>query len=314
MTNLDYYLTCDHTARRNTTMLSVLAGIGVGIVLEQSGVALKSAAIGTILVIGAVEVTRAWRYVQPADKTQSAPDLQSRTRRSLILAPLAALLFLVVSFLPVPRIEAAVLERRIKDSSDDPFDPQNMKEAEQALIHAEASNVKLQPNVVEKAGKKFLEAAKDDPNAWKTASAFLDYRSFLNADSEPPLNESDLVPGDETHYRTFSVNPTTSSKMYAYGRAAKAQAARLNTIGADFNKNLPEGNASVVVEGDTVIIDYMDMKNVTFRNVNIIYSGGAVIMNNVCFVHCTMGLAQNVTGKLLAAKLLESPCVTFTTG
>ena len=114
MTNLDYYLTCDHVARRNTTLISIVAGICVGTLLEASGATFKVAAISCILVIAAVEMARARLYTKPFEEESRALDLSSPTRRSFLLVPVSAALFIFFALIPTPRIEAAVLERRLR--------------------------------------------------------------------------------------------------------------------------------------------------------------------------------------------------------
>jgi|ERR1700677_1112173 len=123
MTDLDYYLTYDHAARGRTTLLSVFIGAGAGMISESLGMSFKTAGIFCILMVGAVEVTRAWRYVQPAERRGVAagfpsPTLKSATRRSLIFVPVSLLLLLdriadkVLAYRPKPKTKAAKRRKR----------------------------------------------------------------------------------------------------------------------------------------------------------------------------------------------------------
>jgi hypothetical protein len=319
MTNFDYYLYYDHSARSKTAFMAIAMGAGTGMLSESLGASVTLSAVLCVSAIGIVEITRAWRYVQPAGERRAALDLPSATRRSLILVPVSALFLFILTLVPVSKVEAAVIERRLKESADNPFNPQNANDAEKTLIHAETSNIKLRPNVVEKTGKKFLDAAEteSDPRAWDTALSFLDYRSFLNTDAQPILRDpQDDEPIFHTYYYDKWVEGTEHTPMRVFGKVPLAQSARLNLIGRNFQAGRTFGNAFLLIEGtggnDSVYIDGMDMKNILIRHANIFYEGGPVIMENICFVNCAFRLIQNSTTAQLAAKVLESPCITFT--
>jgi len=157
MTNLDYYLTCDHVARRNTTLISIVAGSCVGTLLEASGATFKIAAISCILVIAAVEMTRARLYTKPFEKKSRALDLSSPTRRSLLLVPVAAALFVFFALIPTPRIEAAVLERRLRElTGEDPLPFEKMD----ALINlAIQNNIPISEKTIAAAKHQVLRVA-----------------------------------------------------------------------------------------------------------------------------------------------------------
>lgn len=323
MSDLDYYLNHDHAARRNTTLVSVTAGAGTGMLLEWAGAPSKIPAICSVLIIGAIEVVRAWRYVQPAERTQFAADAPSATRRSLILAPVSALVFMIVALLPVPRIEAAVVERRLRDDADAPFKPENAQDIIQTLNHAQDAKIKVPSHVIERVGKKFLDAANSDPTdkqAWNAAMACLDYRCFLNTDFQPPLpalahiSKKDLG----TYYVRRTLPGTEIPDMYPYGAVPVDQAARFNLIGVNWQMGREFGNEFLVIQGkpgrdETVVLDKMDMKNVIVKDTKVFYNGmTALMLENVCLVNCSVFLTQGDNGTALAHKLLESPCVTVT--
>jgi hypothetical protein len=85
----------------------------------------------------------------------------------------------------VSGIRADVSGMRLSQTATNPKDPRNIQEAKRVLREAEKNKVKIPPSVVEDTGKKFLEAAKDDPSAWGAALAFADYRSYLNLPNLP---------------------------------------------------------------------------------------------------------------------------------
>lgn len=111
------------------------------------------------------------------------------------------------------------------------------------------------------------------------------------------------------------------------------QSAVLNFIGEHLNQERTTGAAFIALDGDEIILDGLEMKNVILRNVSVRYYGSPVMMDNVYFVNCTFTFppqtrmpmvirqfVQNLTTappeenrQLFAEKILESPSVTFTT-
>jgi hypothetical protein len=158
MTDLDYYLTCDHAARRSTTLLSVAAGTGVGMLSQELGASLKVAAGLCVLSIGCIEIVRAWRYAQPTPKKRQAADLPSPARRRfLIVAPVSAILFLMMAFLPIPLIEAAVVERRLRRMTDETSPP--LEKVSALLVSAMQNGIPISEKSIDAAQYKILRAA-----------------------------------------------------------------------------------------------------------------------------------------------------------
>ena len=82
-------------------------------------------------------------------------------------------------------LSTAVQEIRLKQVSGNPTDPQSIKEVQSLLRAAKSNNLKLSEDVLVEAGNNFVEATNKTPAAWSAALAFLEYRSFLNADLAP---------------------------------------------------------------------------------------------------------------------------------
>ena len=192
-------------------------------------------------------------------------------------------------------------------------DPKNIEETTHVLSQARAAKIKISADVIAATGKKFVDLSKNDPTAWNAALAFVNYRSFLNADEEPSLKNPDSSATTTSYYRiNYLDSGGRLPAISAYGQAPSSQAARLNSIGSNFNKWRPLSKAFVVVEGGSgVVIDNMDMKNIVFRNTRIRYAGGPVIMENVYFVNCTFELVQRANGQLFADTLLSASPISF---
>jgi hypothetical protein len=113
-----------------------------------------------------------------------------------------------------------------------------------------------------------------------------------------------------THY-SFSLGQLPPPKVSVVGSVPLDQSAVLEPIGSQMNKSLSTGDQYVIVSEGEPIIDGLDMKNVIFQGVKIIYHGGPLRMNNVFFVNCTFELPQDQRGQNLAFALLQSPTTTF---
>ena len=319
MTSLDYYLTYDHAARSKTMLVSVVSGAAAGMVSEWMGSSFKLAATICILLIGAIEITRAWRYVQPPEKKKLAMDVPLLTRRSLVFLPVSAVLFLVFALLPTPVIEAAVITRRLKDTADNPTDPRSIKEAKQILVRAENSNIKLHPKVVENAGKKFLDAATSDPSAWTAALVFLDYRSYLN---EPPPLLSAYYPVGTTdnpdHVEVFHIlvrfpaGEKQAEFTTSFARTNIAVSARMDEIGSPEPQTAEKGPASLLAVGGAFILGGMYLRHVVLYDVEIHYDGGSLILDDVTFIHCRFVMHETKDSRSLASQVLTDRSIQFT--
>jgi hypothetical protein len=315
VTNLDYYLTQAHSTRGRTMLLSVVAGAAVGMFSEWLNTPRVTSVSLCVLVIGAIEIGRAWRYVQPTEKKKRVDaDLPSTIRRTLILTPVALLLFFVVAFLPVPRLEAAIIERKLKKNAEHPYNPQSMKETSHTLIHAEVENINLRPTVVESAGKKFLNAADGNPSAWNTTVQFLNYKSFLNVSLT--IESKNVLPVGthlETRYNLRWPKGTTQARFSVSGAVPRDQAAQFAVMGlVDPDASIPIGNDWIIATDGAITLDNMLMKKVIFRNVQIFYEGGPLIMHGVYFLSCTFNIIQSPNGqRFVLAALKPAPATDF---
>jgi len=81
------------------------------------------------------------------------------------------------------------------------------------------------------------------------------------------------------------------------------------------NTHLTEGNALLIAEGGAARLDNLEAKNVIFKNVELHYAGGPLILTNVYFVNCrfvmdpasnSIELAQTILSTEAAASYTAS--------
>jgi hypothetical protein len=193
----------------------------------------------------------------------------------------------------------------------------SLKSADDILQLARNHNVKLDPSLLENYGKD-VAALGNQPAvsaiAWRTLTSLIDYRSFAN--SLPPAvaipSNMQRVAPVHTRYHFGIVAGTPMPVMSTGGPTSKENAAELDQIGVNDNKDAPAGDSVLLIEGGTVGLDGYHMKNVVFRNTHILYAGGPVQLQNVTFLNCTFSLVQRPQTQMLAQKILElSSSVTF---
>lgn len=189
---------------------------------------------------------------------------------------------------------------------------------------AKAENIKLDPELLARYGKQVVGLSEEpaiSDSAQQTLASLLDYRSFLNADFVPSLNQLTPATGKSKYRSSVSVLPNPEHPewapafkvSYAGGYATPTKSARLESL-----KNpQPEGSefAFFVIDGgmDALVLDDAYMKNVIIRNSAVVYSGGRVLLENVYFVNCTFkrGFQLTPAGRDLGVKLLSAASVTF---
>ena len=211
------------------------------------------------------------------------------------------------------KLEAVPYETILRKLPDNPTVPQ-IQEVMHAFTDARTGSIKVAPELLANAGAKFIEASEVHPMAWEATTEPLAYRSFLNADYIPKLNDLTLVSNEKY---TFSLNVHNDEHFnfqiyHAGGRTTPENSARLETLTLP-NQTTP--NIGLIVidsKHNTIGIDDFFMKNVIIRNSVIEYKGGPLKLQNVYFVNCTFKFPTVEPSRGLALAILQSPNATFT--
>ena len=216
----------------------------------------------------------------------------------------------------IKEIRASIEGMKLKQIGSVPLSPETIAEAENVLTAAASRKSTIDPNIVKDLGVKFVDAAQNDPPAWNTALAFLNYKSFLNglatrvpagviANNNLTTKYHKGIAPEGENRPTFSVPAGVS--------VPKEQAAKFDLIGVDQNKDSKEGNPLLIASGGGIVLDGMELKNMIFRGVHIVYRGGPLKMDNVYFENCVFDVTQERHGESFAATLLRSgPSTTLT--
>jgi hypothetical protein len=172
-------------------------------------------------------------------------------------------------------VQAAVTNIRFKQALSSPYlpDSNSINKIVNIARTAASSHVPINPDLVNVAGKKFLEASKTNPNAWQGTLALATYNSSLAKES-PPLPMTSCL-------RASSLDGITATLLDS----------RLSNC--------------------TQELDHIAWKNVVFESVTIVYHGGPTALENVRFENCQFSLDNTPRGRLLAQSLLTANPVTI---
>jgi hypothetical protein len=212
------------------------------------------------------------------------------------------------------RIDGELSAISLEKIAANPVDRASALAAKKLIVEAKAASTQLPNNVIEQVGQKFIAASENEPAAWDTAVAFLDYKSSIN-NSLPIPNEGFRKPGTYTYYHYNVPNGMEAPTLRVAGVVPADSSARLETIGVNQNENLPVGDAYIIANGGALALDKTYFRNVILQNVHVYYYGGQVKMANVYFLNCTFEMkpGQN-SQKLALAALTGGPSTTFSAG
>jgi hypothetical protein len=184
---------------------------------------------------------------------------------------------------------------------------------------ARTSKIPIEQQNLQEVGEKIVSASRNNPAAWNVALDFLNYKSFLDALSPKVPTGTTSTKFFITHYATVVPPPPGDRKptfrILDNIAVPIEQAAKFNPIGEDENKGLSEGDPFLFVDGGGVVIDRLELKNVIFQGVHIVYHGGPLKMSNVYFVNCVFDVTKEQRGENFASTFLKSgPSTNFSAG
>jgi hypothetical protein len=214
------------------------------------------------------------------------------------------------------RIDTSLSTLQLEKVAADPTDTNNALAAKKAIDLARTNSVQLPAPLIENVGQKFVAASNQNPQAWNAALAFLDYKTSTNA--LPPVYSTSPIVKVDPAIAVYDYNSPTGTKpptlFSSPVTVPKAQSAQYGVIGKDENASLTVGNASLIAQGGAEILDGMQFKHVVFRNVEIYYSGGPVVLSDVIFINCTFKMKPSRNSESLAVAILAPSATTTFSG
>lgn len=188
---------------------------------------------------------------------------------------------------------------------------------------AKSQGLPANPSGIKEATAKLIRTALDDPSAWNQAEAGLNYISLLNGNG-PTLGElhQTNVPtrGYRRVLRSFTLlggaypgGTEKEADMYWVGQSSSVDdSARMELFGQP--EPVSSGARFFVVnikreyaDSTAIYLDTLFLKNVIIRNSLVLYTGGALRLENVYFLNCKFVILPTPSGQRFAAALVSSP-------
>jgi hypothetical protein len=301
---------------------SVAIGAGVGMIAQVLDFSSAVAVGACIVATGATELTNALRYRTLSQQVRRA--LPVPTRRGLITGALATAFIVFISFLRIPSKASLHVEKKLARSASNPINTQSIQEATVTIENARNAHLRIDPILVQRTGDRFVKAAEKTPDAWNAALAFLNYRSILNANLIPKLeNPKDQETIERTGYNakfmfitpSGETNEETATTYHVrfFGEAPPESSARMELLNEPQSKS--SGSQFIVFQSyrpdNILLLDNMYMRNVIIQNSAVTYLGGPTHLDHVYFVNCTFNVVGINNGREFANTLLASTPIDF---
>jgi len=206
--------------------------------------------------------------------------------------------------------------QKFEQAVKDPASKENQERTKKLLAIAQRHSIPLPPRVVDAAGKKYVEAAKNDPGAWPVALDLLSYHSSLNTDllevSTAEQIATTPTPDLTRKFDVAFVPGLPLPKGSVGGDVPMDRAASVHPLDLPSpDQGKSRGSEVFLLEGGAISLDGMYMKNVVLRGTVVVYNGGALVLENVIFVNCTFSFENKPAQRTLAEELFSKSITTF---
>ena len=212
-------------------------------------------------------------------------------------------------------IETSLLAIRARAVVSNPADSDNQVEAKSLLATAKKESIPLPQAVVEQGGQKFLGASKEDSNAWGVALDFIAYRSSLNT-RNPEVATRDYGSTFSTYYHQNTVHGRGPVKWSWGGPLTTdySKQAKWDTIGHEDKRNTVTQPSWIIGTGGAESLDGQQLRRAILINVEVHFSGGPVILEDVTFINCTFVFDNVAHSRELGERLLAGSSVDYRSG
>jgi hypothetical protein len=336
--DLDYYLAQDHAARQRTMVISVITGALAGATAELAKVPAQGAFGICVLTVIVIEFAGALGYGKVAERSRQAAVIFP-VRRYLIRAALPAISIFVLAFLGIPNIEAAVVQRRLREMTGE--DPLPFEKVDALINLAIQYQIPIPERSIAAAQRRVLAAAKvSEPTVPTPASATFArleaYTLFKVTAVRLHLSTAVLLPpetltihgpvyafsssvlGQSRNVTVIDVAFKRTEAMAAvinYGLQMQSDAlvAHMAATGRtlapaetpQFIRKLAESEGYKVAALDLRIsnlrqtLDELIWIDVVFEHCLIAYAGGAIRLEGVVFLDCEFSASSQAGEKVL---------------
>jgi hypothetical protein len=308
---LEYYVLIDHKARWiNDSAAFGLAlfwwAVRVFFLNATDERAFVESLILAVCWVGFTTLAYCWspRKELQKVKTKSSPVKFSSQPLIPRLAMISLATILIASIgLSLPTVEAKILDSRLKSTLTEPLTQDTISKAQEIVQSAQQYNLNANPALISQLGKKILDYTAKNPElagpGLQAASAFASYRSaFVILATGGEVEVDNPVTGFDVAMR--GINPNSENPAFW-----KRPDGSLLSNKPKFQRIV----FRVVHERGAFPLDNQEFRNITYINMNILYSGGPVKLESTQFIQCHFLIpsVNDNTQKLIAAALGGEP-------
>jgi hypothetical protein len=207
-------------------------------------------------------------------------------------------------------IQPLISTHQLTKAASEPTDSKHQAEVLQIITKAKQTQIPIPTTVLAEAGESFIAASKQDPKAWETVRALMEYRTNVNSLTFifPPATS----PVDTTlfHYNGIKGRPGPVLS-YIISGVPMNQAGRVQILGENLNADVKLGPTHYIMRGGVLKLDDMDMAHVILVGVEVHYSGGLTMLQDLLFVDCTFVFDNVDRGRTLAEDIISSRTTDF---
>ena len=208
------------------------------------------------------------------------------------------------------RVGSQVWPGQLVEAAENPTTATNQQAALEIVETARKLKASIPEDVVRDAGQSFVSASSGDAGAWKTVTALVEYRSYLIS-LQFPIPQTEMIP-ESTRFVSNTPPGKSRLQLSHFRKGTSIQkAARLQHIGEPTNPTVNIGTTNLLARGGAISLDTMDIAHVAFVGVEVHYSGGPVILEDVIFVDCRFVFTNANRSRTLASNILVAETVNF---
>jgi hypothetical protein len=309
---LDRLFDADTKARWRIIVVSAVTIATCGVFAELNEAKTRDAQIWATVVGVLVFSAQVLWYA----RSRSLVEIVKSRRRTLLQSALAVAvtsLLAIFAFFSAPAVEAAILNRRLREALEPRKSSSEQAIATSMIIKdAVRSQVKLRADLIRTATSDFEK--KGTPEAWQAVLDLMHYHSSLIV-PVPRLVYGGLDIAEPNRYH-ISVHGEPFPHMRNSGITVRVEDAALyEKITEHPNAQFQTGVSSILVEaGSGMNLDGFRVKHVTFKDTSIFYDGGPLELEDVYFGNCTFYVADNLGGRQFSDVVIKSNAVTVRIG
>ncbi len=290
-------------------LISIATGACVGAIAELFGFAFGAAVVMCILATGVVEITAAYRYLEPDRRSRRAFEVFP-LRRGLIPSAFSAAVLVLLLLLHVPRMGALVFQRTLSklvvpDAKIPSIPPANLQ-----------ARLRRTSTIIDNG---FLSGTPLDPTSLIPVEQFI--RAALREDMPSPLRTEALSTLIKVHgYEMYSAGALGIKADFYLINVTIERFGTALSIGSEFAERFgttavqlqPELFGNVVVYNSKLVdigsqsLDGVTWIDTQFSHVRVTYSGSDVYLANITFKDCTFEFGDSPQGRALLKRLQDA--------